>query len=394
MLSACESSNDWGLDRICPPIETVERMRPHLHALGITRIAQQTGLDRLGIPTFASIRPNAALLSVNQGKGIDNASAMASAIMEAAEFAIAEHCDLSSIHKSVEQMEADGLEYELCARLTPFAEPIDTTAAIHWIESSWLGGGRVWIPREIVQLDGRAGGLRACQTTNGLASGNSVEEAILHALCELIERDAFTCWSLKSLKERLLTCVHPSSFEDRLIEAMVTQIEMRGLSVRLFDQTTDIGVPVIAAIVVEDGGREAYFNAAAGYGAHPEPAKAALRALTEAAQTRITSIASARDDIAPDSYGWDLNTEANALMKATPVIRAMTKPPRKLSVPEAIEHLRYRLDARGVQNTIMVDLSPAQMPFYVVRLINLELEDMEANTHWRPGPRALKWILS
>ncbi|HEY9009478.1 MAG TPA: hypothetical protein VIN06_00525, partial [Devosia sp.] len=64
-------------------------MRPFLADFGITRLARQTGLDAIGIPCFAAIRPNSKTLSVNMGKGIDDDAAMASAIMEAVEYAIA-----------------------------------------------------------------------------------------------------------------------------------------------------------------------------------------------------------------------------------------------------------------------------------------------------------------
>ncbi len=58
-------------DRVCPPHETVARMLPHFARLGITRLASQTGLDDIGIPCFAAIRPNAMTIATNQGKGID-----------------------------------------------------------------------------------------------------------------------------------------------------------------------------------------------------------------------------------------------------------------------------------------------------------------------------------
>jgi ribosomal protein S12 methylthiotransferase accessory factor len=57
-------------------------MRPFFRDLGITRVARQTGLDCIGIPCFAAIRPNAATLAVNQGKGTDDDAAEASAVME------------------------------------------------------------------------------------------------------------------------------------------------------------------------------------------------------------------------------------------------------------------------------------------------------------------------
>ena len=57
---------------------------------GITRLGRLTGLDRIGIPVWTATRPNATNLSVSQGKGVDDAAAAVSAVMEAAEMAAAE----------------------------------------------------------------------------------------------------------------------------------------------------------------------------------------------------------------------------------------------------------------------------------------------------------------
>src|SRR5438105_3859247 len=53
--------------------------------MGITRVANVTGLDPVGIPVVMVCRPNSRSVAVSQGKGIDLASARASGVMEAAE---------------------------------------------------------------------------------------------------------------------------------------------------------------------------------------------------------------------------------------------------------------------------------------------------------------------
>ena len=72
-----------GTHRTLSPAETLARFGIHARKLGITRLANVTGLDYLGIPVFMSIRPNSRSLSVSQGKGIDEDAAMASALMAA-----------------------------------------------------------------------------------------------------------------------------------------------------------------------------------------------------------------------------------------------------------------------------------------------------------------------
>ncbi|TGV60738.1 hypothetical protein EN803_38435, partial [Mesorhizobium sp. M2D.F.Ca.ET.160.01.1.1] len=49
----------------------IARIRPHWARMGITRVANVTGLDRIGIPVVMVCRPNARSLAVSQGKGID-----------------------------------------------------------------------------------------------------------------------------------------------------------------------------------------------------------------------------------------------------------------------------------------------------------------------------------
>ena len=61
------------------------RVRPFAAQMGITRLGNVTGLDRIGIPVVVAVRPNSRSVSVSQGKGIELPQAMTSALMEAVE---------------------------------------------------------------------------------------------------------------------------------------------------------------------------------------------------------------------------------------------------------------------------------------------------------------------
>src|ERR1051325_3548984 len=74
-----------GTHRASSPAETLARVRPQMARMGITRLGVITGLDRIGIPVAIAVRPNSRSVSVSQGKGLDRAQAMASALMEASE---------------------------------------------------------------------------------------------------------------------------------------------------------------------------------------------------------------------------------------------------------------------------------------------------------------------
>src|SRR5262249_47992169 len=86
-----------GTDRTASPEATLARVAPLMAAMGITRVANLTGLDRLGLPTVAVARPNARSISVSQGKGVTLAAAKASGLMESIEGYHAEHITLPLI---------------------------------------------------------------------------------------------------------------------------------------------------------------------------------------------------------------------------------------------------------------------------------------------------------
>src|SRR5437868_5060616 len=71
--------------RTVSPAVTLERMWALPPALGVTRLANITGLDCIGIPVVVACRPNSCGLATSQDKGVDLIAAKASALMEAAE---------------------------------------------------------------------------------------------------------------------------------------------------------------------------------------------------------------------------------------------------------------------------------------------------------------------
>ena len=186
-------------DRVVTPAETLAAMRPRLLDFGITRLARLTGLDEVGIPVWAAIRPNAATLAVSQGKGVDDAAAAASAMMEAVEVATAERRDLPRLALSPRAMAASGRRAAPLTELLRLdASPPAADEAIDWIEGfDLIDDAPVWVPLDAVRLGEEAAQARYWQSTDGLASGNVLWEAAFHGLCERVERDALTLWSLR-----------------------------------------------------------------------------------------------------------------------------------------------------------------------------------------------------
>ena len=120
---------------------------------------------------------------------------------------------------------------------------------INWVAGRGLFSGRpVLIPRDVVRLDGRAPDLPGVsQGTNGLASGNTTEEAQFHGVCELIERDATTLWSLLPPAQQRRRAALPLA--NGFVDDLAQRIRAAGLQLALFDLTSDIAVPTILALV-------------------------------------------------------------------------------------------------------------------------------------------------
>jgi len=381
------------------PDDTVSRVSRSFDRLGITRVADQTGLDRIGIPCYAAFRPNAKALANNQGKGLTKAAARASAVMEAAEFAIGEAPRIKTLNATASELTEQGHYLVDICHLLPIGEILPASKKLQWVRGyNLLTREKIFIPLDAVNLDVQNNSLPGiCKTTNGLASGNSEEEAIFHALCELIERDANSLWSLKSEKEKSFTAIDPATWQDAEVVELLRKVEVANLRFRLFDQTTDIGVPCVMVVIGEmDRTDYKHFDLTAGYGAHPNAARAAIRAITEAAQSRITLIAGSRDDINPKQYTDRAAQEHLNLLGVTPIPgRQMTSGfPLGMPLSDLLAATTLSALATSYAGDILVfPLCDKNFDFSVVKVVARFLEDRDANFNWRPKMRALKMVL-
>lgn len=289
-----------GTHRARPPSETWEAVRPHLRAAGITRVADVTALDRIGIPVWQAVRPASRNLSVSQGKGASAEAARVSAAMEALELWHAENLDhLPSVQMSVREMAyASGIEVEALRWSSGVSRSLDVP--IDWVRAWALTDStRAWLPRAMLELDFTAPERLAPRmfdvTSNGLASGNTLAEATLHALCELVERHALHETDAGRLPA---LAVGLGDHAPDYLTAEIGRVRAAGLKIGLWSITWLPGLPTfLCRIVCREMPR-----LWTGSGCHPSPAVAASRAVTEAVQSRLTWIAGARDDI-PGSLG-------------------------------------------------------------------------------------------
>lgn len=380
-------------DRSCSAAETLLRVVPLLRSFGITRAARVTGLDRVGIPVWNAVRPNARSLSIHQGKGITDDDARASATMEAIERSVAENFAIASTSATRDALFRKNLKHDTLDSLLGLRQkPLEDEETAEWVEATNLvDGSPILVPLQAVGLD-RTQVSRYWQSSDGLASGNTIQEAMLHGLLERVERDADTLWSLNRRRERLATRFDPRDLNAPIVDGLSEKIAAAGLRMVLFDTTSNLGIPAVSALIGPVEGsvpRLRYIDAAGGSGAHPVAARAAIRAITEAAQSRLTLITGARDDVDPVRYEDDLSPSLIEDL-GSPAAKA---PPRDASfafLPPS-EWIAQIVGAiRGhTERIYAVDLTPDQPAFSVVKVLIPDLENPEGARRQRYGARAL-----
>jgi YcaO-like protein with predicted kinase domain len=362
-------------------------LRPLLGSYGITRLADQTRLDIIGIPCWAAIRPNSRTLAVNQGKGVDDETAWVSAAMEAIEFSVAESPNSPQIRASIDDLVADRMEFFIPRSKLPTRTTIPPDLVITWSEGRDLASGAcMLVPLDAVALSGDTGGsLPFAQSSNGLAAGLTEEEAIFHALCELGERDSSTLWSLSGSKHRSASAIAIQEIASEEFSDMAAKIRSAHLELRLFDLTSETGLPTVMAFI-SSRVPHLYFDVASGVCSHPVAWRAALGATAEAAQTRVSNISGSRDDIRPQEYSDVLPASIRELLTDS------GRPKRGL--PSSLEDdafMHWLTKATNSGRLVAVPLSTSS-DIHVIKVIGDGLEDRSTNVHWRPGQRAVRAI--
>ena len=266
-------------------------------SLGITRIANITGLDHLGIPVANAIRPNAKHLSVSQGKGLTWEEAKTSAIMEACETFHVEnpkpavlfgsYHDLHQMHPVVHPKFFQQANFDNDLSLTP----LSWINAIHFRENqSYL------IPHDLINFDSTI----ALHTrkyfqmdSTGLAAHVDRDAAILHALYEVVERHSL------SLSQAAL--IDGESLHDHDVCELLRKLTRANMNTQLFSLSNPFDIPTIYVQITERQSNRT-LGTFHGSASHHSMTVAITKAILEAAQSRLTFIAGTRDEILPFFY--------------------------------------------------------------------------------------------
>lgn len=382
--------------------DSLRLIAPFMSRAGITRVADVTGLDHIGIPVVAVMRPNSRSICVTNGKGLSLDAARVSGIMEAVEFFHAEEPVCALRLATLAQLASEEQVCDL-QRLPPFPRlsgPLNEASRLLWSEARDLATGtRLFVPFDLVHLDltlpPPPGSGYFPVSSNGLASGNTKAEAILHALTELIERDARTLFFLSGAAARAARRLPASALDLGTPAAdLLQRLDRADISVAIWDITTDVGVPcVLAAGLDRTDNPMRRVPIAYGSGCHVDLDVALCRALTEVAQTRLTNISGSRDDITSGEFDHTRSDARVAQYRrelddisggATPIARSC---PRHGEFEADLVVLSERLSRAGLPGVAIVDLSRPGWPFAVVRVVVPGLEPLLEMSHYCPGPR-------
>ena len=388
-----------GTHRIQSPEETLEFVMPHMAAMGITRIADVTGLDTISIPVVMVCRPNSRSVSVSQGKGCTLAAAKASGLMESVEGYHAEHISLPLRMGSVADMQKS--DEIVTPDLLPTVEgsPFHSHYPITWIEAENLMTGLgVWLPYEMVHtnytLPYPSGSGCFPASSNGLASGNNMAEATVHGICEVIERDAISLWYRQDPQGIDQTSLDLNTVTSSLCLETLEKLDAAGQDTYVWDITSDTSIPTYYSLIVDRGSGTRHIGV--GSGTHLSREVALLRALHEAVQVRTTYIVGARDDIAPDEYtAQGLDSKRLFFEELVQQSRFAGEYSQTLdvdseSVEQDQETLLSCLRAVGISQTLRVDLRKPEFNIDVVRIVIPGLESPHDDEGYVPGKRAIK----
>jgi YcaO-like protein with predicted kinase domain len=384
--------------RTLAPAETVERVCPLMGAMGITRIATVTGLDRIGVPVVMVTRPNSRMLAVSQGKGADLPAAQASGLMESVESYHAERVIRPQIIGCYNELRASDRIVDVDRLPQSTDTTFDRTATMAWIEGyDVLKDEPVLVPYDVVHTDFRVSQApSSCLTrsSNGLAAGNHLLEAVSHALCEVLERDATTLANLEDDETRNSLLVDTRTVTDPVCRFVLDAFESADIAVAVWDVTSDIGLPAFSCLIADDPTRARYrLPIGGGAGCHPSRDIALLRALTEAAQSRLTFVAGSRDDMPRADYQRFAEDQPlrRMILKLSRAgrrdVHGTPNYPAETLDDDVRLELRLLLSA-GIEHVIVVDLTHPRIGIPVIRVVVPGLEGALHSRNYRLGRRS------
>lgn len=357
----------------------IRRVDALLDRVPITRVSDIARLEQSPLPVFSATTPLARDLTTHMGKGLTQAAARLSAIMEAIERVSAETAPDGAVRATRNRLLAQSKN---CVDPERFDLPPTTTyhadLPIDWI-AGWdlIGEAEILVPLDLC-ISPPQQGLLDQVDTNGLASGASFGEAIRHALLEIVERDAtgqqhfFDLFGHGEQKGPARRRIDPQCLPESSRE-LARKIQTDRLSLVLEDITSDIEVPVIGCYLIDktypstDGPAQMIFG---GWGCDPVAEHAINRAMTEAHQSRIGTIQGTRDSLNVVQGGTRPFSRQRqmSILDGVPLHTVPDDRKASCNIAADVDAIVHRLRAIGIDQIVVVALSKEELGIPVVRV--------------------------
>ncbi len=377
-----------------------------LRRVPITRLTNTTPLDFIGLPVWSAVTPLAKDLTVHSGKGHTDMASRISAIMEAIERVCAEEASLTRIRRASYAELTNSTDVDVVdprAFDLPFATSYHRNRIISWVSAyDLLQRKPTWVALDLAISPPQEGVCLGVET-NGLGAGNTYTEAIIHALYEVIERDASSedrfsqmyfeptdFWAKSPLM--IDTTTMPSDSQ-----VWVNELENQGLNVYVQCLTNEIQVPVFKALIVDSRFPGVEGNVGfEGYGADLNSTRALFRALTEAVQSHAVVMLGARDTYEGTPIPHRQATLRRRLDFFYP--RSYITFPRGTEAPSGdllvdLKIILTRLADAGIRHCLVVNLTREDLQVPVIRVLVPGLTPPYGDSTRRPGLRLLRRLV-
>jgi thioglycine synthase len=423
IISTLKSRKKWtskGTSRIQPVEATLEKVNPMINEIGISRIANITDMDRLKIPNYSSVLPGTEdYIWVYGGKGPTKNHAKASAIMESIErfSALQRNYTFKVIQGSYEELSKSYNILTYDEVIEPLSFTLDNKMIMDYCMGyDLLNEKDILVPAPLVIFKYMpkppSVNPYAFYHTNGLASGNVIEEAICHALCEVIERDstsisefvssAFQYHILRTIENSFIqngiklntieskkfiddNGIYPdvdlTNIDSEQIKYLLKRFENCQITINIKNITSDLGIPTFIASSVEWINHD-YGYLVEGHGAHPDSRIALIRAITEVSQSRAANIQGSRDDLRKMKYDFEDSDDKRSwqFMKSTKNIKfSDIESFYNEDILEDIKLILAKLKKKGLNKSIIVNLTNPKLNIPVVRALVPGLETFKVN---------------
>lgn len=382
------------------PAQTEALARPLMRALRLSAPTDITRLDRLGVPVFVSRRRGGGALSVHAGKGFVAQESRLGAIMEGIEHAVAQDASAPATLRRV-ALDALVAAWPRTLTLADLAPRLGVSTAAPRVVAALrcedlVAGTSALLPAELLVPGAPAlsPGEPALfgWSTNGLASGNTLQEATLHALLEVLERDTIALHAARSEALAVACDGLPDALAERAARWAADGVH---LSLRWLPNP--FGLPCFEATLQEPG--HPLVPLARGWGLHLDREVALARAVSEAAQSRLCRLHRA----SPAGRAFYAELAALRSVAADERLRAAIAPTERgralAAVPSvpcgtvraAMHEVLARLQAAGFAHVFRHRLRPAAggvdlRGLHVVKVVVPGCETV-LGPHPRMGPR-------